>query len=378
MQDSEKKHLLILSGPMGNGHIRAAGALEACAREKYPNLQISNINVKKFMPLIQRKVFHDLYLYFVNKCPFIWSYIYYKTDKPYPETWMGRTIKWFRKKITKRMMREVLNFKPDYIICSHFIPAEILNDYKKKNDFKVPVSVVVTDFSLHWVYVNTVIEHYFVNCTEVKNLLIARDVKPERVHITGCPVFPEFIRDYSNEEVLSLRRQYGFHTETPLFLIMMGGNGVGKMKHLCEILLERFPEYGVVALAGDNTKKVQALRMVERAYPGRLLTITFTDKVAQYLAMCNIVVTKPGGISTSECIAMKKPMVIINPIPGQEERNVDYLIERGIITKAYNEDSLKYLEVLSSYDRMNFVANQLECISQPKAGYDILDIVLKD
>ena len=378
MQDLEQKHLLILSGPMGNGHIRAAGALEACAQEIYPNIKITNVNVKRFMPLIHRKIFHDLYLYFANKCPFIWSYIYYKTDKPYPETWLGRAIKWFRKKITARMMREVLRLNPDYIICSHFLPAEILNDYKAKNDFKTPVSVVVTDFSLHWVYVNTVLEHYFVNCTEVKDLLIARGVENERIHITGCPVFPEFTKDYSRKETQLLRRKHGFRDKMNIFLVMMGGNGVGKMKRLCKILLERFSEYGVIALAGDNPKKVQALKMVEHEYPGRLLTVAFTDEVAQYLAMSDIVITKPGGISTSECIAIKKPMVIINPIPGQEERNVDYLIERGIITKAYNEDSLKYREVLSSVDRMKFIANQLKKISQPRAGYDIVNIVLKD
>ncbi len=335
------------------------------------------LSVYLLLLLIHRKIFHDLYLYFANNCPFIWSYIYYKTDKPYSETWLGRAIKWFRRKITKRMMREVLRLNPDYIICSHFLPAEILNDYKAENDFKTPVSVVVTDFSLYWVYVNTVLEHYFVNCTEVKALLVARGVKDERVHITGCPVFPEFTREYSGEETQLLRRKYGFRDGMPIFLVMMGGNGVGKMKHLCKILLERFPEYGVIALAGDNPKKVQALKTVERKYPGRLLTVAFTNEVAQYLAMSDIVVTKPGGISTSECIAMKKAMVIINPIPGQEERNVDYLIERGIITKAYDEDSLKYREVLSSFDRMKFVADQLENISQPRAGYDILDIALK-
>ncbi|MDD5729179.1 MAG: hypothetical protein PHV59_11505, partial [Victivallales bacterium] len=164
----------------------------------------------------------------------------------------------------------------------------------------------------------------------------------------------------------------------PMFLVMMGGNGVGRMKTLCEILLERFPDYGVIAMAGASSRKIQALKMVEETYPKRLFTIPFTDKVAQYLAISHIVVTKPGGISTSECIAMKKPMVIINPIPGQEERNVDYLIERGIITKAYDEYSLKYREVLSPPERTRFVEAQLKNISQPHAGYDILDIALKD
>ncbi len=378
MQNAPKKHLLILSGPMGNGHIRAAGALEACAHEKYPDVKVTNINVKDFMPLIHRKIFHNLYLYFANSSPFIWSFIYYKTDKPYSETWLGRTIMWFRKRIAKRMMREVLCLNPDCIICSHFIPAEILNDHKIKNDFKTPVSVIITDFSLHWVYINKVLEHYFVNCTEVKNLLISRGVENKRIHITGCPVFPEFSKEYPKKEVLLLRKKYGFQDKTPIFLVMMGGNGIGKMQHLCEILLERFTEYGVIAMVGAEPNKIKALKLVEQKYPNRLLTVPFTDNVAQYLAMSDIVIMKPGGISTSECIAMKKPMIIINPIPGQEERNVDYLIERGIITKAYNEDSLKYREVLPSNDRIKIIAKQLKNISQPRAGYDILDIALKN
>jgi processive 1,2-diacylglycerol beta-glucosyltransferase len=363
---------------MGNGHIRAAGALEACAEERYPHLRVTNVNIKDYMPFVYKKMFHDLYLYFANKCPFAWSFIYYNTDKPYPETALGRFFSWFRRRIRKRMMREVLKYKPDYIICSHFIPAEILNEYKSQNDFKVPVSVIVTDFSLHWVYINTVLDNYFVNCTEVKNLLISRGVAEKHIHITGCPVFPEFTRKYPREEVIALRRKNGFDAETPIFLVMMGGNGVGKLTGLCEILLKRFPEYGVIAMAGANPKKIKALKELEKDYPGRLLTVPFTDEVAQYLAMSDIIVTKPSGISTSECIAMEKPMVIINPIPGQEERNVDYLIERGIITKAYCEDSLQYREVLPSSDRLKFIAEQLKNISLPNAGYDILEIALKN
>ncbi|MFA7185255.1 MAG: hypothetical protein WC082_10195, partial [Victivallales bacterium] len=261
---------------------------------------------------------------------------------------------------------------------SHFLPAEILNEYKAQNDFKVPVSVIVTDFSLHWVYINTVLDNYFVNCTEVKNLLISRGVEDTRIHITGCPVFPEFTREYPRDEVITLRRKNGFDADTPIFLVMMGGNGVGKMTSLCEILLKRFPEYGVIAMSGANPKKIQALQALEKDYPGRLLPVPFTDEVAQYLAMSDIIVTKPGGISTSECIAMEKPMVIINPIPGQEERNVDYLIERGIITKAHCEESLQYREVLPSSDRLKFIAEQLKNISLPNAGYDILEIALKE
>ena len=378
MKNPETKHMLILSGPMGNGHIRAAGALEACAHELHPDLKVTNINVKDFMPLLHRKFFHDLYLYFVNKCPFLWSYFYYKTDKPYSDTWLGRVIKWFTRKLTWPIMRKILKLAPDYIVCTHFIPAEILNDYKEKKDYNIPVSVIVTDFSLHWVYVNTALEHYFVNCTEVRDLLIARKIKSERIHITGCPVFPEFSKTYSRKEIRNLRKECSFEPEMPIFLVMMGGNGVGKMKHLCEILLKRFPEYAIIAMAGDNQRKIHELKLVEKEYPGRMLTVSFTNEVAKYMAISNIIITKPGGISTSECIAMKKPMIIINPIPGQEERNVDYLIERGIITKAYTEDSLEYREIASSLERQNFIISQLEHISMPKAGYDIIDTVLKD
>ncbi|MDD5729006.1 MAG: hypothetical protein PHV59_10620, partial [Victivallales bacterium] len=199
--DSAPKHLLILSGPMGNGHIRAAGALEACARERYPGMKVTNINVRDYMPFIYKRIFHDLYLYFANNCPFAWSFIYYETDAPYSKTRLGRILRWLRGLISKKMMREILHLNPDCIICSHFIPAELLDAYKAKRDFKIPVSVIVTDFSLHWVYVNKRLENYFVNCTEVKNLLVARGVEAERVHITGCPVFPEFMREYSEEEI---------------------------------------------------------------------------------------------------------------------------------------------------------------------------------
>ena len=123
--------------------------------------------------------------------------------------------------------------------------------------------------------------------------MLARGIENNKVHITGCPVFPEFTRKYPEDEITKLRQKHGIKDGMDTFLIMMGGNSVNKMKDMCEILLKRYPNHGVIAMAGANPKKINAIQNLAEKYPERLFTIPFTDEVAQYLAISHMVVLSP-------------------------------------------------------------------------------------
>jgi processive 1,2-diacylglycerol beta-glucosyltransferase len=288
---------------MGSGHIRAAGALEACAHEKYPELKVTTINIEKYMSFLYRKMFRDLYIVFANRYPLFWSIIYHQTNKP--ESFFTRWMAWWRQRIGRRMMKDIYKLDPEWIICTHFLPAEILNKCKQKGKVKADVSVIVTDFSLHNVYINHFLDNIFVNCNEVAFRLKSHGIYSSRIHNTGCPVYPAFARNYSEEDTQKLREE-------------------------SKTILKCYVEFGLIVLAGKNHCSMNALQKVKEEFPDRIFPVPFTQKVAQYMAVSDFIVTKPGGISTSEGIAMQKPLIIIYPIPGQEERNADYLLERSL------------------------------------------------
>ena len=372
---SGEKHLLILSGPMGSGHIRAAGALEACAHEQYPDLKVTTINVEKYMSFLYRRMFRDLYIFIANQCPLVWSIIYHKTNDT--NSWFTRWIRWWRQRITRRMMKDIKKLNPDWIICTHFLPAEILNKCKQRGKISMSVSVIVTDFSLHNVYINHYLDNIFVNCNEIAFRLKTHGIQSSRIHNTGCPVYPAFAHEYTDAEIKELRREFGLPPKMNLILLMMGGENYGRIHTVSRTILNCYSNYGLIVLAGKNKKAMDALEKVKKDFPDRIFPVPFTPKVAEYMAVSDLIVSKPGGISTSEGIAMQKPMMIIDPIPGQEERNADYLLERSLVGKAYDEISLMYKRELYNEKMLDYMRKQLKYFRKPRAGYNILKIVIE-
>jgi len=372
------KHLLLLSGPMGSGHVRAAAALEACARQRYPDLKVTHVNVYDLMNRFQKKFFTDFYLGMLKRFPLAWSYIYKKLDAPPGKSPFARIMEFFRyHRLRNRLLALIREQKPDYIICTHFLPAEILDHFKCEGEVVVPTAVVVTDFSLHWVYVKHHLDLFFVTSHEIAFRLTKRGIAKEKIFITGCPVFPEFSHVYSMDEIVHLKHDLGLPQKMLLVLLMMGGDSTGRLAEIAQFALRNFQNIGVVAMAGKKPEALEKLKKLQEKYPGRLFPVAFTPRVADYLAVSTVVITKPGGISVSECLAMKKPMVIMDAIPGQEERNTDYLLERGIVSKATDEISLMYKDVLLNSEMINMETRQIHYYSRPLAGFNILAAMLE-
>ncbi len=374
-KNDSKKHLLILSGPMGSGHVRAAAGVEAWAKKEYPELRVTNINVADFMGRIVRFIYARMYAYLVNNYPFLWGFVYYTTDRPPATSRISRFMTWLRHATAKNILREIIRQDADYILCTHYLSAELVDKLKAEGKVTAPSASLVTDYSLHNIYLQPSLEYFFVASDELRFRLEKSGIPPEKIHITGIPVFPEFCREFTDDEIKDLKQALGFNTDLRLILLMMGGESKDKLLNLTKMLLERFDNYAFVPLPGKNEQVLKQLNELKEQYPDRLFPVPFTKEVWKYLAVCGAVVSKPGGISTSECLAMRKPMIIMDPIPGQEERNADYLLERSVVAKAYDEISLIYKEVLLTTERLNYMLEQIDIIRRPDAGRKILEIL---
>ena len=375
---NRRKHILIISGPMGSGHVKAAEAIAKWAKKEYPSdkYKITNINSADLMWQFYRRFYERFYNFLVNYLPLGWAMIYHRNDDP-EQSHLGQSFRAAVRRFTVRKLPKVVQrLAPDYIICTHFLPAEILNYEKAKDRLDVPVASVVTDFSLNRIYVQSQLEHFFVASRELKFRLELEGIEPAKVHVTGIPVLPEFEQEFSKKQIKALKDELGLPQKKMIVMLMMGGESKGKLEKLTRHLLERYPDDAFLVMLGKNKQVLEKLEELQPDYPQSLFPVGYTTEVWKYLAASNLVISKPGGISTSECLMMRKPMIIMYPIPGQEERNADYLLERNVVAKAYDEPSLYYKDIMLRSERLEYMIQQIEKVRKPNAAMNILKTVV--
>lgn len=368
------KRLLLLGVSAGAGHQRAAAALAAWGVGR---AEIQHWDVLDFVSATFRKVYADAYIQLVNNHPEWWRLVYNASGNVAANSAGQRLRRLVEKGNTRALIKAVEAFGPDRIVCTHFLPAEILSGEIADGRSEVPVYVQVTDFDLHPMWITPGMAGYFAANAEVAARLTACGPVVAAARVTGIPVMPDFAprRGPARE---AARREFVPEVEGPVVLLMGGGSGIGDLTVQAEALLDLDQAPAVIALAGRNAEALDGLRKLAAKHPGRLVPMGFTDRVPDLMRAADLVVTKPGGLSTSECLALGRPMILSAPIPGQEERNADYLLEEGAALKAIDVLALRLRAgaLLGDPPRLARMAERALALGRPYAARDVLDQVL--
>jgi processive 1,2-diacylglycerol beta-glucosyltransferase len=367
--------LLVLSVSAGAGHVRAADAIVAAAKLALLPLDATHIDVLSLVPKEFRKLYGEQYIKLVEKLPQLWSYLYAKSDRPSRDSLVGKLKRAAEKLNTRRLHAEIERLKPDVILATHFLPAELLSRKKAARGGKLPpLWVQVTDFDVHALWVHPHVDRYCVANDEVAYRLADRGVPRERISVTGIPVMPQFSAPLDRA---TCARELGIQPGKFTVLMMAGGAGVGGLDELAERLL-RLPEAAqLVALAGRNARLLERLQGLAKKHPGRLFPLGFTTTVERVMTAADLVVTKPGGLSASECLAKQRPMLLVSPIPGQEERNADYLLEAGAAIKAVDGATLMFKvgQLLADPSRLAAMSAAAARIGRPHAAAEVVALI---
>jgi len=334
---SDTGGLLVLSVSAGAGHVRAAQAI--CAQAHALGASARHIDVMHHVSAGVRKVYTDLYLSVVERHPLLWSWLYRRSDAADPHGWAERLRRASERWSAQRLLDEIARRRPQAIVCTHFLPAELLAHLKRAGRIDCPVWVQVTDFDLHRMWVHAGIDGYFAGNEEVAHRLRSHGVPAEAIHVTGIAVMPGFAEP---PQRAACARELGLDPERTTLLLMGGGAGLGGLEQVAARLLALDGDFQLIALAGRNAAALTALQALARRHPGRLVAHGYTDRIERLMACSDLAITKPGGLTTSECLAMGLPMILHRPIPGQEERNADYLLEQGVALKACDAVTLEY------------------------------------
>lgn len=371
----KQKKILLLSVSAGAGHMRAAQAICAHVDAHQTEIAATHLDVMDFVPAGFRKLYTDFYIGLVNRHPALWGYLYQLTHNAQPDGSLQRLRRGIERLNTRALLREIIAFDADAIICTHFLPAEILSRMKRDGSIRCPIWVQVTDFDLHRMWVHEHMAGYFAASDEVGYRMRALGIPPHTVHVTGIPIMPSFGQVPQRN---TCAVEFGLDPARTTLLLMGGGAGVGGLEAVAASLLALEADFQLIVMAGKNVAALAALTVLAERYPGRLLAQGFTSHVERLMVCADLVITKPGGLTTSECLALGLPMIVNAPIPGQEERNADFLMEQGVALKAFDTISLEYRvrHLLDHPDQLAAMRAKAQALGRPAAAMDVLNTVL--
>ena len=366
--------ILIATITAGGGHLQAAAALEEAWDALRPRDAIEKVDLQKFFSPLHRKVYTDGYVNLVARAPELWGLLFNTMDNPKLVRRLAALRRKFPPNSTLKFIRFVKHFKPDVVFCTHYLPVEILGKAREKWPDKPPFAVcVVTDFEAHALWMGEAVDLYCVAAGETRARLIARGVPAENVLATGIPISAKFS---SSPDAATVRKRYGLRDDLPVLLVLGGGFGMGPVAEILRELDKIERPFQTLVVAGRNEELRRELASKDRHHPTHVLG--FVSNMHELMAVADLLISKPGGLTTSEALAMGKPIFILNPIPGQEAANSDFLLERGAAAKVNHVEDLPYrLNQLLGSKKLAQMAETAKALGRPSAAPDICGEVIK-
>ncbi len=371
------KKVLILSASVGAGHLSAANALEKEFKRQNAAEEIKNIDVLNYTNPLFRRLYGKAYLDMVNTMPEVLGWMYDSLDKP----WHNEKRRLALSKLnTQPFIKLLKNEKPDIAVCTHFLPAEIISWLKSKEKIACPQAIVVTDFDAHALWLAHHYEQYFVALDETKIHLSKLGIPADKITVSGIPIDPVFAE---KKDKLAMREKFGLAKDKLTILVSAGGFGVGNIQNLLEALSELQTPAQIIAVCGRNEElKTKLQKLAVEKLNNKTVgfkPIGFTKEMDEYMSASDLIVGKPGGLTTSEALAKGLVFVIVNPIPGQEERNSDHLLEKGCAIRCNNLPVLAYKidKLLADKERFETMKANALRLAHPHASNDIVRKLLE-
>jgi processive 1,2-diacylglycerol beta-glucosyltransferase len=360
--------ILIATVTAGGGHLAAAAALEEAWKTERREDVVERIDLLKFFSPIHRKIHADGYVKLVERAPEIWGMVFKNTDNPEAARRLNRLKRLFPSSSRMRFVRFVKQFKPDAIVCTHYLPLEMLGQMRQRNRAFDPLIVsVVTDFEAHALWMESCVDLYCVAAEETRMRLVARGTPKEKIIATGIPISARFS---AKIDAKAIRKKLGLRDDLPTLLVLSGGFGMGPVAEILSALDQVSQPFQTVVVTGRNEELRRELAAQDRAHPTHVFG--FTSNMHELMAVADLVITKPGGLTSSEALALGKPLFILNPIPGQEAANSDFLLERGAAGKVNRVEDLSYrIEQLIGSKKLVEMAKAAKALGRPDAARTI-------
>jgi processive 1,2-diacylglycerol beta-glucosyltransferase len=325
------------------------------------------------MPPAFGKVYRDGYFEMVARSPRLLGWLYDATDKPFHK---DRVQGGIERAGSTQVLKKIREFAADVVICTHFLPLALLDRERKKGRSTARIMTVVTDFEVHGMWLSAPSDHYFVATGEARAHLEALKIPPSIITVSGIPTHPIFAEKKSRT---AMRRKHGWDPDLPAILVSAGGFGAGSAGLLVEALVAAKVKAQIIAVCGKSAPLKAAIEKIKTGDVTKVTAVGFTTEMDEFMTSADLMIGKPGGLTTSESLIKGLAWVVVNPIPGQEEKNAIYLLEQGAGVWSDNLYTLAYKVrgVLEEPGRLAAMRKNALRLAHPEAGSVIAQFALK-
>lgn len=357
-----------------SGHYRASLAIENALRTLSPGIVTMNINGFAYTNPIFEKLINRTYMSVIKNNPEVWGYLYDNPKVLKSVQGMRNAIHRSNSKKLKVLIQD--EFKPDAVVCTQAFPCGMVADYKKYLGLSIPLFGVLTDHAPHsyWIFDN--VDYYIVPSEVSKNHFMRNGVDEARIRVFGIPINPLFSNRHEKEDIC---RKLGLDSRKRTILIMGGSQGLGPVEKMVDALERIALDFQILAVCGINKRLQKILAKREKRYKKKMLAFGLVENVDELMEASDIIITKPGGLTTSEALAKNLPMIIIHPIPGQETKNTEFLLQQGVALRAEDEDDVAVLvqELFSNSVKLDEMRKIADLIKKPNSAMDIAQLILQ-
>ncbi|TRZ95130.1 glycosyltransferase [bacterium] len=355
-----------------SGHHNATLAIEKALKILEPEAEIINLNAFNYTNPISEKVVNHIYMGVIKRIPVVWDYLY---DNPAVVKKVDRLKEIVHRFNSPKLKNLFDRFRPDVVICTQAFPCGMVSDYKKTFESALPLIAVLTDYIPHsyWIYDN--VNYYIVPSDEVGTRLQKKGVSATKIKAFGIPFDPGFNAPIERDKILENLK---LDAQLPNILIMGGSQGLGPIKTIIKSLEKVKIDFQEIIITGTNKKLYKSLKRKIKKLKKTIRLFSYINNINELMGIANIIITKPGGVTTAEALSKKIPMIIVKPIPGQEANNASYLVERGAAVKTEKPTNIHHIveNLLKSPERLKHMSESAEDISKPNASLDIAKLIL--
>jgi processive 1,2-diacylglycerol beta-glucosyltransferase len=328
--DAAGPRIAVLHATAGSGHKRAAEALAAAVVGLEPRATVREVDTLVFASRLYRGTYAASYNTMAQHAPKLWGVLYHSWATAPVNRGTAPVRLALDRLNLRRLVRVVERERPAAVVCTHFLPVEALSP-RRGRGLGAPLYCVITDFAAHPFWAFPHVDRYFVAADAVADELAGQGVSRRKIEVTGIPVDSRFARPIGRA---AARAHFGLDPVRPLVLVMGGGSGVGPLGELAERLAGLAADPQVLVVCGTNARLRDGIDHLPAGRTGRIRTLGFTHEVDVLLEACDAVVGKAGGLTCSEALIKRAPLVVFKPTPGQEVRNARFLSGAGAAVHA--------------------------------------------
>ncbi len=368
------KKVLLINTPAGGGHVKAAKAIEEAFKLYYPEIVIKNVDILDFASDLYRKIVKDGYDFICKNQPEVWGWLYQHYNEKSKQKFLTRLS---QLAIEKKFIPFVKEFNPDFIIATHPLPAVVISQSKQQDIIDIKSSLVVTDFGCHSFWIDKEVNYYFVATDKVKKCLEDYRIDPSKIVVTGIPIELKFLTACKKSEIL---KKLGLKSDIFTVLVIGGQFTFSDLQKVINGAKNNHQgKIQFIVVSGRDHKLAEEIAESDLSKSQGVKAFGFVENMEELMSAADLIFTKAGGLTVSECLAKCLPMIINKVIPGQEEDNVNYLFSNGAAVKADGTDQIieEIGKLLAAPAKLAAMKKNCKNLAKPRAAKSLVDFVYK-